>query len=165
MLATTSMQTDRNQSGRALGYAILRLAIGMSMLIHGLVRLPKISAFASATVKLFAGSPLPSFAVDAFARITPPVELVIGIMVLFGVASRIGLTSGGLWMVLLIFGSALIEKYDAVGIQLIYSLIFFHLLQHMEQNTLSIDGLIARHSKGASASPPDRENTGNANEC
>ena len=47
-------------------------------------------------------------------------------------------------MVVLIFGSTLIEKYDAVGIQLVYSLIFFRLLQHLDQNTLSIDGLIAR---------------------
>ena len=51
---------------------------------------------------------------------------------------------GGLWMVALIFGSALIEKYDVVGIQLIYLLIFFHLLQHLEQNTLSMDGVLQR---------------------
>jgi thiosulfate dehydrogenase [quinone] large subunit len=139
-------QTQISQ-GRILGYAILRLAIGMSMLIHGLVRLPKISAFADTTVKLFASSPLPSFAVDAFARLTPPVELAIGLLVLFGVASRFGLALGGLWMVVLIFGSALIEKFDVVGIQLIYALIFFHLLQHLEQNTLSIDGLMARRSR------------------
>jgi thiosulfate dehydrogenase [quinone] large subunit len=144
MLATTSQPPSANDSGRALGYATLRLAIGMSMLIHGLVRLPKISTFAGATVKLFAGSPLPPVAVEAFARVTPPVELAIGLLVLFGLATRFGLTLGGLWMVVLIFGSALIEKYDVVGIQLVYSLIFFHLLWHLEHNTLSIDGLIAR---------------------
>jgi thiosulfate dehydrogenase [quinone] large subunit len=147
MLAPASKQPGINESGRVLGYATLRLAIGMSMLIHGLVRLPKISAFTEATVKLFAGSPLPPFAVEAFARITPPVELAIGLSVLLGLATRAGLTLGGLWMVVLIFGSALIEKYDAVGIQLIYSLIFFLLLQHLEHNTLSIDGLLARRAK------------------
>jgi len=119
----------------------------MSMLIHGIARLPKIPAFADATVKLFAGSLLPAFAVEGFARVTPPVELAIGLLVLFGLASRFGLTLGGLWMVVLIFGSALIERYDVVGIQLIYALIFFHLLQHLEQNTLSIDGLMARRSR------------------
>ena len=141
---TTSIPHAVNRSGVALGYATLRLAIGMSMLIHGLGRLPKLSAFTQATVKLFAGSPLPAFAVAAFARITPPIELLIGLLVLFGFATRLGLTLGGLWMVVLIFGSTLIEKYDAVGIQLIYSLIFFHLLQHLDRNTLSIDGLIAK---------------------
>jgi thiosulfate dehydrogenase [quinone] large subunit len=136
-----------NESGRVLGYTTLRLAIGMSMLIHGLGRLPNTSAFTSATVKLFAGSPLPPVMVAAFARITPPVETAIGLLVLFGFATRLGLTVGGLWMVALIFGSTLIEKYDVVGIQLIYSLIFFHLLQHLEQNTLSIDGLIRRRAE------------------
>jgi len=137
----------QDHSGIALGYATLRAAIGISMLIHGLGRLPKLSAFILATVKLFSGSPLPEFAVAAFARVTPPVEAVIGFLVLFGFATRLGLTLGGVWMVILIFGSALIEKYDIVGLQLIYSLIFFHLLQHLGQNTLSIDALIARGSK------------------
>jgi thiosulfate dehydrogenase [quinone] large subunit len=130
-----------------LGYTTLRLAIGMSMFFHGVTRFPKIDAFATATVKLFAGSTLPAFAVDAFARITPPVELAIGFLVLFGLATRFALTLGGLWMVLLIFGSTLIEKYDVVGIQLVYSLIFFLLLQHLEDNTLSLDALIWRRGR------------------
>lgn len=139
-----------DESGRILGYTTLRLAIGMSMLIHGLGRFPHTSAFTEATVKLFAGSPLPPFAVSAFAHVTPPIESVIGLLVFFGFATRLGLTIGGLWMVALIFGSTLIEKYDVVGIQLIYSLIFFLLLQHLEQNILSIDGLIRRRSQQSS---------------
>jgi thiosulfate dehydrogenase [quinone] large subunit len=153
MLPTTANSQNANESARSLGYATLRLAIGMSMLIHAVVRLPKIPVFTQATVKLFAGSPLPEFAVAAFARITPPVELAIGLLVFVGFATRIGLTIGGLWMVVLIFGSTLIEKYDVVGIQLIYSLIFFHLLQHLEQNRLSLDGLIQRYSKQATSPP------------
>jgi thiosulfate dehydrogenase (quinone) large subunit len=71
-------------------------------------------------------TPLPSFGVNAFARITPPVELAIGLLVLFGAASRFGLALGGLWMVVLIFGSALIEKYDAVGFSLFMRRSFFN---------------------------------------
>jgi len=52
----------------------------------------------------------------------------------------------GLWVVLLVFGSTLIEKYDVVAIQLLYSLIFYHLLQHPGHNVLSIDSWIARRS-------------------
>jgi thiosulfate dehydrogenase [quinone] large subunit len=141
-----SSSDGANRLGRILGYTTLRLAMGMSMFIHGAGRLPKISAFTESTLKMFSGSPLPPFAVVAFARVTPAVEALIGVLVLLGLATRFGLTLGGLWMVALIFGSALIEKYDAVGIQLIYSLIFFHLLQHLEQNTLSIDAVIARRS-------------------
>ena len=134
MLRSTSKPPNINESGRVLGYTTLRLGVGMSMLVHGLGRLPHISAFIEATVKLFAGSPLPPIAVAAFARIAPPIESAICLLVLFGFATRFGLTIGGLWMVLLIFGSTLIEKYDVIGIQLIYSLIFFHLMQRLEQN-------------------------------
>jgi thiosulfate dehydrogenase [quinone] large subunit len=139
---TMSAHSD---SAKILGYTTLRLAIGMSMLIHGVVRLPKIGTFTAATVKMFSASPLPPFAVAAFARITPPVELAIGLLVSLGLATRLGLTLGGAWMVILIFGSTLIEKYDVVGIQLIYSLIFFQLLQHLEQNRLSLDAVMMKY--------------------
>ncbi|HEY2587272.1 MAG TPA: DoxX family protein [Tepidisphaeraceae bacterium] len=127
---------------QTLGYAVLRLAIGISMLIHGVVRFPKIPTFAAQTVKMFAGSPLPPAVVGAFARLTPFVEFAIGLSVILGLATKSGLTLGGLWMVLLIFGSTLIEKYDIVGIQLLYSLVFFHLLIHHEHNAFSLDALI-----------------------
>jgi thiosulfate dehydrogenase (quinone) large subunit len=143
-MAITPGSTIPGNSTKALGYATLRLAIGMSMLLHGIGRFHKIPAFAAQTVKMFADSPLPAPAVDAFARITPFVEFAIGLSVLLGLATRWGLTLGGLWMVLLIFGSTLIEKYDIVGIQLIYSLIFFHLLMHIEHNAISLDALLAR---------------------
>lgn len=131
-------------SAPVVGYTMLRLAIGMSMLIHGLGRLPKYSAFVQATVQQFAHSPLPVAAVTALARMIPPVETVIGLLVFLGFLTWLGLAAGGLWMVPLIFGSTLIENYDIVAIQLLYSLIFCYLLQHLHQNELSIDSLIRR---------------------
>jgi thiosulfate dehydrogenase (quinone) large subunit len=127
--------------------------MGMSMAIHGLGRLPKYSVFVDGTVKLFAHSPLPAFAVHLFAQITPVVESVIGILVFFGFGTVFGLTLGGLWMVILIFGSTLIENYDVVAIQLLYSLIFFLLLQHLDQNVLSVDRLIHRRREFAGYRP------------
>lgn len=131
-------------SPQTLGYALLRMAIGTSMLVHGVARLPNIAAFAAQTVNMFERSPLPTWAVDAFARFTPFAELAIGLSVLLGAATIWGLTLGGAWMVLLIFGCTLIEKYDIVGIQLIYSLIFFQLLLNHELNTLSLDAWLFR---------------------
>ena len=131
----------RGLSPACLGYTVLRLALGMSMFIHGAGRLPKIGAFTDATVKMFAGSPLPTFAVVAFARVTPPVEALVGLLVLFGLATRWGLTLGGLWIVALIFGSALIEKYELVGFQLVYALVFYQLLLRMPDNVWSLDQL------------------------
>ena len=88
---------------------------------------------------MFAGSPLPTFAVVAFARVTPPVEALVGALVLLGLATRWGLTLGGLWIVALIFGSALIEKYELVGFQLVYALVFYHLLLRLPDNVWSLD--------------------------
>ena len=131
----------RGWSPARLGYTVLRLALGMSMFIHGAGRLPKIGAFTDATVKMFAGSPLPTFAVVAFARVTPPVEALVGALVLLGLATRWGLTLGGLWIVALIFGSTLIEKYELVGFQLVYALVFYHLLLRLPDNVWSLDQL------------------------
>ena len=109
------------------------------MLIHGVARIGHIPAFAETMAKQFSSSILPASAVVAFAWITPPVELFIGVLVLIGLWTRLGLVLGGAWMVVLIFGSALIENYNVVGVQLLYSLIFFHLLQHVDLNALSLD--------------------------
>ena len=105
----------------ALGYTTLRLGIGMSMLIHGLGRIGNIPAFAQEMAALFSKTWLPEFAVTAFAYITPPVELLIGALVLPGLFTRLGLAAGGLWMVALIFGSTLAKQYNVVSIQLLYS--------------------------------------------
>ena len=147
MLGTHSNSLNGKLSRPAVGYSVLRLAIGTSMLIHGLGRLPKYSAFVEETVKQFAHSPLPVWAVTAFARITPPVETVIGVLVFLGFYTWLGLAAGGLWMVALIFGSTLIENYAVVGIQLLYSLIFCYLLQHLDQNVLSVDSLLRHRSR------------------
>jgi thiosulfate dehydrogenase [quinone] large subunit len=122
-----------------LGYTTLRLAIGMSMFIHGIARIGHVPAFAETMAKMFASSGLSPGAVRMFAWVTPPIELFIGLLVLVGLWTLQGLLLGGVWMVVLIFGSTLIEDYNIVGIQLVYSLIFFHLLQNLEFNTLSVD--------------------------
>lgn len=143
-MSITNKPARDHDSAKALGYATLRLAMGMSMLVHGAGRFHKIGAFSAGMTREFAGSILPAGSVNAFAHVTPFAEFLIGVSVLLGLATKWGLTAGGLWMVLLIFGSTLIEKYDIVGIQLIYSLIFFQLLLHLQYNRLSVDGLIAR---------------------
>jgi thiosulfate dehydrogenase (quinone) large subunit len=139
-------QEDRMRiSANVLGYTTLRLAIGMSMLIHGVARIGHIPVFAETITKQFSSSVLPTGAVLIFAWVTPPVELFIGLLVLVGLWTRLGLLLGGAWMVVLIFGSSLIENYNAVGIQLLYSLIFFHLLHNLHLNTLSLDHFMFPH--------------------
>ena len=135
-IATTNSQI--------LGYTTLRLALGMSLFIHGVDRFVMFRQFADKTAKMFADSWLPRFTVMGFVYTVPPVELLIGIFVLLGLFTRTGLVLGGLWMVVLIFGSSLIEQFDVVGIQLIYSLIFSALLYYHDANRISIDHWLGR---------------------
>jgi thiosulfate dehydrogenase [quinone] large subunit len=114
------------------------------MLVHGVGRIGNIPAFAKQLVSHFAKTWLPDALVIGFAYVTPPVELLIGILVALGLFTRQGLVAGGLWMVALIFGSTLAADYDVVGIQLLYSLIFFVLLRHDVLNELSFDRLVRR---------------------
>jgi thiosulfate dehydrogenase [quinone] large subunit len=126
-----------------LGYTGLRVAMGVAMLMHGVARAGHIPAFVESTVKTFA-SVLPDDAVRMFAWIVCPVEFLIGISVLFGLATRYGLLLGALWMSFLIFGSTLIENYNVVGTQLIYSVIFFLLLVNARYNAVSLDTLFSK---------------------
>ena len=79
-----------------LGYTGLRLAIGMAMLIHGVARIGNIPAFVESLVKMFASSALPVEAVRIFAWCSPFVELLIGISVILGLVTRVGLLGGAL---------------------------------------------------------------------
>ncbi len=125
-----------------LGYTTLRLGIGMSMLIHGVNRIGRIPPFAQTTAAAFSKTWIPAPAVIAFAYLTPPVELLVGALVLLGLFTRLGLAAGGLWMVALIFGSTVLESYDVVGIQLIYAMIFFELQRLEPLNDLSVDRIM-----------------------
>jgi thiosulfate dehydrogenase (quinone) large subunit len=80
-----------------------------------------------------------------FVYTVPPVELLIGSFLLLGLFTRSGLILGGLWMVVLIFGSSLVEQFNVVGIQLIYSLIFSALLYYQDANHISIDHWLERN--------------------
>jgi hypothetical protein len=48
---------------RKLAYVMLRFTLGLSIFMHGMVRLPHLSAFAEDMVKLFVQTPLPAFIV------------------------------------------------------------------------------------------------------
>src|ERR1700744_6144965 len=105
--------------------------MGTAMLIHGVARIGNIPAFVESMLKMFTSSALPAESVRIFAWCTPFVELLIGISVILGLVTRAGLFGGALWMSILIFGSTLIENYNVVGVQLIYSIVYFFLLTHI----------------------------------
>jgi thiosulfate dehydrogenase [quinone] large subunit len=124
-------------SNEQLSYLLARITLGVSMLGHGLVRLPKIPAFRSWMVNLYQGV-LPPPLVGAFATVLPFIELLIGLFLVIGLFTRKTLVAGAILIIILIFGSCMKENWDAVGTQLLYGLFFYILIRHYTANVLSI---------------------------
>src|SRR5260370_24463328 len=92
---------------RRLAFAFLRFTLGLNILMHGAVRLPILSAFVAGLEKEFAKTPLPPFAVKAFAYSLPFEEGLVGLLVLVGLWTRNALLLGALSMAAFVFGTAL----------------------------------------------------------
>ena len=70
---------------------------------------------------MFAGSPLPTFAVVAFAGVTPPVEALVGALVLLGLALDVtGLCASCASTIRLSDGSIAKHHYASVSLRVIY---------------------------------------------
>lgn len=124
-----------------IAFLLLRLAIGASMLGHGLVRLPKLAAFSAWMTGQFGKSMLPSALIKPFSYVLPLAELLIGILLVCGLFTRVSLIGGGVVMVMLIFGTSMIENWEAIPSQLIHAAFFVGLLYFLQYNRLSLDHL------------------------
>lgn len=129
---------------RKLAYAMLRFTLGLSIFMHGLVRLPHLRAFADGTAKLFMDTPLPAFTVRLFAVGLVLVETAVGLLILLGLWTRWALFLGALTMAALVFGTALRSDWDTLAIQLLYALIYAALIATRGYNAYSLDALIVR---------------------
>ena len=129
----------------SLGYALLRITLGINIALHGISRIVAGPAsFASALTKQFESTVVPQFAVHSFGYALPWLEALIGLLILFGALTRVALIAGALLIVLLTFGSTLHQDWDIAGLQLVYALVYFVLIGLRQHNSLSIDGLFSR---------------------
>ena len=124
---------------RQLAYLILRLGTGINFLMHGLVRLPKLSQFANGLSESFASTPLPAALVNAFAYALPFAEATAGLLLLTGLFTRWAALGAGLIICTLLFGTTLQENWSTAGSQMVYLLVIYFLLAHRKNNFLSID--------------------------
>lgn len=126
-------------------YLTARLCVGVSMLAHGLVRLPKLSGFSHWMVGQFAHSILPETLVRPFSYALPFAELVTGVLLIAGLFTRQGLVLGCGIMMVLIFGSGMIEDWNAIPSQLIHAAFFSVLLASISYNEYSADGWLHKN--------------------
>ncbi|AIY12979.1 DoxX family protein [Cellulophaga baltica] len=122
-----------------LGYVLARIVIGVSMFGHGLVRLPKLEGFKNFMVKNFENSMVPEFLVTPFAYALPILEFAVGILLIIGLFTRQALVLGAILMIMLVFGSTMIENWGIIDSQLIHALIFIGLLLGINYNYWSLD--------------------------
>ncbi|EJL75898.1 MauE/DoxX family redox-associated membrane protein [Chryseobacterium populi] len=109
-------------------FFFLRLPVAVSLVGHGLVRLPKLTAFSEWMVTTMEKSVIPAALILPFSYILPVAEAVIGILLLVGFKTKYTLYAGLILMSVLIMGSCSIENWSAVEAQLLHSLYMFGLL-------------------------------------
>jgi len=133
---------------KPLAYALLRTGIGVNMVIHGMVRIPKLGAFSDWMVGQFGKTMLPAPLVKSFASALPFAEAAIGLLLILGLFTRHALIAAGLMIIALTFGSCLIENWEAAAFQLIYLIVFTALLALREAgNSISTDQFLSRKTK------------------
>jgi thiosulfate dehydrogenase [quinone] large subunit len=124
-----------------MAYLLGRLPVAMSMLGHGLDRLPKLADFANHMNEQFKNAVLPLALVEAFSHVLPFVELLTGALLILGLFTRFAAVLGVLIMLALIFGSSMIEQWENVFTQIIYGICFAFIYYFEPYNYYSADRL------------------------
>ena len=125
-------------------YFMLRLVAGVSFFGHGLVRLPKLSAFSQWMTGRFASSMLPDALVTPFSYALPVAEFIVGILLVLGLFSQMTIIAGFVVMLLLMLGTCLIENWEALPSQMLHALILIVLSQFIVSNSISLDEVLKK---------------------
>ena len=127
-------------------YTILRLSFGANIMLHGLSRLlAGHAAFLAYLNHYFEKTPMvPLSLLPAFARVLPPIETGLGLLLILGLWTRFALIAGGLVLTMLVIGTNLAQDWNVAGLQMIYAFLYYYLLVHRDRNTVSIDGILSR---------------------
>lgn len=115
-------------------FFFLRLPIAISLLGHGLVRIPKLATFSDWMLSTMEKSALPALLIQRFAYALPITEAVIGLSLLVGFKTKQSIYAGLTLMSILILGSCSIENWTAIEAQLLHAAYLFGLLWFWQQN-------------------------------
>jgi thiosulfate dehydrogenase (quinone) large subunit len=128
-----------------IGYALLRVMLGMNLMMHGVSRI-KLGPgeFAGTLVIQFANTGLPHWLLVSFGVLLPGVEALLGFLLVTGLRTRAALVGAGTLMIALTFGSSLIQNWSAAATQLTYGAIISALLFLRRFNGWSVDAWMGR---------------------
>ena len=140
------MQTAFESSDERLAYALLRAVVGTNLMMHGVSRMiGGTGEFAAKLVMQFAHAPLPAWSVWAFGLTLPSIEGGLGLLLLIGLRTRAALIAASALIIVLTFGSSLLQNWSAAEIQLTYAAVYAALMFFHKHNGWSVDAWIARH--------------------
>ena len=114
-------------------FFFLRLPIAISLLGHGLVRIPKLHTFSEWMVTTMEKSMIPKLIIVPFGYVLPIAEAILGILLLINFKTKYTLYSALVLMSILIFGSCSIENWSAIEAQLLHSFYLFGLFWFYEK--------------------------------
>lgn len=120
-------------------YTLLRIVVGINYFNHGATRIFNITGFIDSMVNTMQDSWIPEFLVRINAALVPPVELIIGVLLIFGLFTRGALIACFILMAVLMYGITIIQNWDGASSQLIYNIVLFILLAGLSFNRISID--------------------------
>jgi thiosulfate dehydrogenase (quinone) large subunit len=143
MSVSVSVPATTRSSDAVIAYTILRVSFGANIMLHGVSRIVMgHAAFLAYLTHYFEkASYIPVSLLSVFATVQPWVELILGLMLMIGLATRFSLIAGGLVIMCLVFGTNLAQDWLVSGLQLIYAFLYYYLLAHLDQNRYSIDGM------------------------
>lgn len=125
-----------------IAYSILRVALGLNIFMHGFIRLHNgTKLFREALEKEFAETLLPTTITRCFASILPPLETIIGILLMAGLFTQPAIIGGSLLMCFLVIGKSIKADWQTVSLQMIYVAFYATLAYSGNLNTISLDKL------------------------
>jgi thiosulfate dehydrogenase [quinone] large subunit len=143
MSVSVSVPATARSSDAVIAYTVLRVSFGANIMLHGVSRIVMgHAAFLAYLTHYFEkASYVPVGMLSLFATVQPWVELILGLLLMIGLATRFSLIAGGLVILSLVIGTNLAQDWLVSGLQLIYAFLYYYLLAHLDQNRYSIDGM------------------------
>jgi thiosulfate dehydrogenase (quinone) large subunit len=143
------MWAELEQRDERMAYALLRLALGMNFLMHGVSRMMDGPGdYAFKLQQQFEHAPLlPQWAVHGFGVLVPGVEALLGALLIVGLRTKPALIGAALWMTVLTFGSGLIQNWNGMATQLTYAAIIAAMLAALRFNGWSVDAWLKKKNE------------------
>lgn len=145
-----AMENTNARRETQVAYLLFRVLLGTNICLHGMTRLAAgESKFRGTIVSQFAHTVIPHSLLVAFAYSLPWAEAMIGFLLTLGLLTPVALIAGLLVMILLTFGTSLVQDWQTAGLQLIYGISYAALLFLLPYNKYSLDSAMRRNGKFA----------------